>query len=368
MSVKEDINVIMEETFSNNELSEEEKFTQFKMNLDRYEKNRFVENEPILDPSNEQFTVFPIRYPDIWNMYKKQVAAMWKAEEIDMSQDMTDFEMLNDNEQHFLKMILAFFAASDGIVNFNLSERFIRDVSIMEIQIAYAFQTMMENIHGETYSLMLNNIIEDKEEKEYLLNAIETVPAVKMMTDWAFKWIDSPKSFAHRVVAFAIVEGVFFSGAFAAIFWFKKQKNKGKLFMPGLIKANEFIARDEGMHCDFACMIYSHLENKLSEEAMYEIMDDAVSIADNFMTEALPCRLIGMNQESMSEYIRCTADRLLYDLGYGKLYDVSNPFDFMGTIGLMGKSNFFETRPTEYQDAYIMDTGNKSELVIADDF
>jgi len=325
-------------------------------------------NEIMLKEDSRRFTVYPIQYMDIWNMYKKQLACFWKVEEIDFSKDASDFETLDENEKQFLKMILAFFAASDGIVNFNLSTRFTKDVKIMEAQIAYTFQMMIENIHGEAYSLMLDNIIKDPEEQNTLFNAIETVPSVKKMADWAFKWIDSSESFAHRVIAFAIIEGVFFSGAFAAIFWFKKYKNKGDMFLKGITKSNEFIARDEGLHCDFACMLYSHLSNKLPTEEVTNIMKDAVFVSQNFMKEALPYELLGMSSTSMNNYIEYIGDRLLVALNYPKLFNKKNPFKFMETIGLPGKTNFFEMRPTEYQDAHVFNKGSQNYFVLDDDF
>jgi ribonucleotide reductase beta subunit family protein with ferritin-like domain len=559
--------------------------------------------EPILDKKNMKYTAYPIAYDNIWKLYKEQVASFWKAEEIDFSKDYEDFLTLNDDEQYFVEMLFAFFAASDGIVNFNLIERFLNEICNTEILFTYQFQAMMENIHcvsgdtfiltdkgyfqigllenknirvwngcefsevtvrntgksclyrvslsngmhldctpehkwfideennegkkivfsrnlevgniiydyelpiinseddsleekigwfeeiceaigifyyndcelnlnisdsnleligslqfmltilgvnselydsglnineyeiqqlfklgfnprtinlhnhvfkncikrvilishveilegisdtycfnepfrhagifngiltgqSEVYSLMLDNIVKDVKKKEFLFNAIENVESVKMMADWAFKWIESPKSFSFRVIAFAIVEGVFFSGAFAAIFWLKKYKNKnnqskGKPFMDGLIKSNKFIARDEGMHARTACEIYGLLNNKLSNKDVHEIMDEGVKIAENFMIEALPVRLIGMNSESMCNYIEYIADRLLGMLGHNKIYNKKNPFKFMETIGLSDKTNFFETRPTEYQDPHVMNVGNKSDITINDDF
>jgi ribonucleoside-diphosphate reductase subunit M2 len=315
--------------------------------------------EPILNPANQKFTAFPIKYQGIWDLYKAQMACFWKAEEIDFSEDYEDYMTLSADEKHFVEMVLAFFAASDGIVNFNLSERFTREIKITEAQFAYSFQMMIENVHSETYSLMLDNIIKDKTKKEFLFNAIQTVPAVKMMADWAFKWIDSSESFAHRVVAFAIVEGVFFSGQFAAIFWLKKYKNDGgkKSFMNGLVKSNKFISRDEGQHVGFACELYKHIVNKLPAKVINEIMQEAVRIAQNFMTDAIPVKLIGMSNDHMNDYIEYIADRLLGMLGYKKLYNKKNPFEFMKTIGLDDKTNFFESRPHEYQDSHIMNKG-----------
>ena len=332
------------------------------------EKN-YDHEEEILKEENRRFTVYPIKYPDIWDTYKKQLACFWKTEEIDFSTDKDDFEELALKEQDFLKMILAFFAASDGIVNFNLAERFTKDVKVMEAQITYAFQMMMENQHGETYSLMLDNIITDVNEKKKLFNAIETIPAVKKMADWAFKWIQSSKSFAHRCVAFAAIEGIFFSGAFAAIFWFKKFKNKGKMFLKGLVKSNEFIARDEGLHCDFACLLYSKLKYRLSNKEINNIITEAVEISQEFMNDSLPYELLGMNKDKMAEYIEYIGDRLLLALGYSKIYNKSNPFKFMETIGLQGKTNFFEMRPTEYQDAHVFNVdSNKDYYEFGDDF
>jgi len=563
--------------------------------------------EPILDPNTKKFTAFPIQYQNIWKKYKEQMASFWKAEEIDFSNDYNDFMTLNENEQHFIEMILAFFAASDGIVNFNLSERFIKEIQNTEILFTYQFQTMMENVHcvsadtqiltnngyfkivdlldknikvwngkqfsdtivkytgdselyrvelsngmyldctpehkwfiqsngnkdivftnklnlgqsihsyefpimdipdidwiydvpinyskqtklkwlemqfdnedcykydpngitifgennflkntqlmlttlnihsnvydnqlhitnsnvkrlcdmglhfddltesnieneiqqikitniiklegihktycfteplehagifngiltgqSETYSLMLDNIVKDNSRKEYLFNAIKNVESVKMMADWTFKWIESDKSFAHRAVAMAVVEGVFFSGAFAAIFWIKKFKNKhrgdfgrGKPFMDGLIKSNKFIARDEGAHVSTACEIYSLLQNKLSTTEINEIIKEGVSISQRFMTDALPVKLIGMNNQSMCDYLEYIGDRLLVMLGHKKIYNKKNPFKFMETIGLNDKTSFFETRPHEYQDAHVMNVGNKTDVVINDDF
>lgn len=324
--------------------------------------------EPILNPANQKFTAFPIKYQGIWDLYKAQLACFWKAEEIDFSEDYEDYLTLSNDEKHFVELVLAFFAASDGIVNFNLSERFTREIKITEAQFAYSFQMMMENVHSETYSLMLDNIIKDKTKKEFLFNAIQTVPAVKMMADWAFKWIDSSESFAHRVVAFAAVEGVFFSGMFSAIFWLKKYKNDGgkKSFMNGLVKSNKFISRDEGQHVGFACELYKHIVNKLPAKIVNEIMQEAVRIAQNFMTDAIPVKLIGMNSDHMNDYIEYIGDRLLGMLGYKKIYNKKNPFEFMKTIGLDDKTNFFESRPHEYQDSHVMNKGKTISKISMD--
>ncbi len=290
------------------------------------------------------------------------MACFWKAEEIDFSRDYDDYMTLNDNEKHFVEMVLAFFAASDGIINFNLNERFSREVKITEAQFLYQFQMMIENVHNEVYSLMLDNIVKDPKKKDFLFNAIKTIPSVKEMAEWAFKWIDSSESFAHRVVAFAIIEGVFFSGAFAAIFWLKKYKNTGKTFMNGLVKSNKFISRDEGLHVENGCELYRLLEHKLDEKVINSIMREAVEISQNFMIDALPIRLIGMNNELMNDYIEYIGDRLLNMLGYKKIYNKKNPFKFMDTIGLNDKTNFFESRPHEYQDSHVMNKNKGKKL------
>lgn len=324
--------------------------------------------EPLLDPKNERFTVFPIEYPTIWKLYKKQQDANWRAEEIDFTKDYDDFMKLDPNEQWCIKRILAFFAASDGIVNFGIKERFLREIKIMEAQIAYGFQLMMESVHGEVYSLMLENIIRDPLERDQLFNAIQTIDSIKMMSDWAMKWIRSDKSFAHRVIANAAVEGIFFSGAFAIIFWLKKYRSHGKNIMDGLIKSNQLISRDEGLHCDYGCELYSLLVKKLDAETVYELIDEAVSISKMFSTDSIKCELIGMNKQLMSEYIEYVADRLLVQLGYEKKYNQINPFDFMDSISLPHKINFFESRPTEYQLAFNQQNLARRKLVILDDF
>jgi ribonucleotide reductase beta subunit family protein with ferritin-like domain len=319
--------------------------------------------EPILDPKNNRMTVYPIRFPEIWKAYKKQKAAFWTAEEIDFSKDYDDFVKLNDNEQHFIKMVLSFFAASDTIVNINLGERFVQEVQIREAIIAYDFQKMIENIHGETYSLQIDNIIRDEEEKERALNAIKNYPCIKKKADWAYKWIESRDSYAQRLIAFAIVEGVFFSGSFCAIFWLKK-----KNIMPGLCDSNEFIARDEGMHTGFACLLYSMFKEKIDESTVHAMFIEACEIEREFICDSLPCSLLGMNSELMSQYIRFVADTLLVSLGYDKIWNESNPFDFMESISMEGKTNFFESRPTQYQKASVLNTGRDNSFVITDDF
>jgi ribonucleoside-diphosphate reductase subunit M2 len=328
-------------------------------------------DEPILNPMNKKYTTFPIIYNKIWSKYKEQLSCFWKAEEIDFSNDYSDFLTLNEDEQHFITMILAFFASSDGIVNFGIAERFLSEVQITEAIVMYQFQTMMENIHSEVYSLMLDNIVKDTDKRENLFKAIETVPAVKMMADWAFKWIKSAESFAVFLVANACVEGIFFSGAFAAIFWLKKYKNNknrssSKQFMNGLVTSNKFISRDEGLHYESAIDIYNELIHKVSPDRIEEIVKSAVVISQTFMTDALPVKLIGMNSEWMNDYIEYIGDRTLTMFGNKKIYNKQNPFKFMDTIGQTDKSNFFEIRPHEYQDAHVMK--NKDSILIQDDF
>jgi ribonucleotide reductase beta subunit family protein with ferritin-like domain len=326
-----------------------------------------LETEPLLDENNQRLTVFPIVYQDIWDLYKLQLQAFWKAEEIDFSRDYEDFaEKLSNDEQYVIKMILAFFAGSDGLVNLNLRERFLNDIKIMEAQIAYSFQMMMENIHGEVYSLMLDNIIKDQEEKKMLFNACKEIESVKLITDWGHKWINSDKPFRYRLIAFAIIEAVFFSSAFATIFWFKKYRACGTKFLNGLIKSNDFIARDEGMHANFACLLYSHLKTKVTQDEVFEMMDDALVISKNFARDTIKCQLLGLNSNDMENYLEYICDRLLVSLGYIKKYNSKNPFDFMETIGLNKKTNFFEARPTEYQSAYT--TGASYQLKILEDF
>lgn len=327
-----------------------------------------VENEPLLAEENRRFTLYPIRYQHLWDLYKRQLSAFWKAEEIDFSKDWEDFETLSEDERHYIKRVLAFFAASDGIVNFNLSSRFLQEIKVMEAIVCYSYQMTIENIHSEAYSIMLDNLVRDKEEKEMLFNSIKTVESVKMVSDWAMKWIESDLSFAHRVIAFCIVEGVFFSGAFASIFWLKRYKSGGRLFLQGLVKSNEFIARDEGMHVQFGCEIYRLLENKLPVKVVYDMVENGVAVAKIFMSDALPVKLLGMNRESMCQYIEYVTDRLLVDLGYPKRYNSTNPFPFMETIGMVGKTNFFESRPTEYQSAHVLSDKNENRHEIMEDF
>jgi ribonucleoside-diphosphate reductase beta chain len=324
--------------------------------------------EPILSEENRRFTLYPIRHQNLWDLYKKQLSSFWKAEEIDFSKDVEDFETLSEGEKHYIKRVLAFFAASDGIVNFNLSSRFLQEIKVMEAIVCYTYQMTIENIHSESYSIMLDNLVKNKEEREMLFNSIQTVDSVKMISDWTFKWINSDKSFAHRVIAFCVVEGVFFSGAFASIFWLKRYKSNGRLFLQGLVKSNEFIARDEGMHVQFGCEIYRMLNNKLPTSSVYEIIEDGVAVSKIFMCDALPVKLLGMNSESMCQYIEYVADRLLVDIGCPKKYNTQNPFAFMETIGMVGKTNFFESRPTEYQSAHVLSDKNENKHEIMEDF
>lgn len=321
--------------------------------------------EPLLSEENSRLTVYPLKHKPIWEMYKKQQAAFWTVEEVDMSKDYDHFKKFKPEEQHFIKHILAFFAASDAIVNINLLERFTKDVKIPEAQIAYTYQAMMENIHAEMYSLMIETIIKDPTEKESLLNAVETIPCIGKKAAWAIKWIESQDSFAKRLVAFAIVEGIFFSGSFCAIFWIKHvKKNK----MPGLTLSNEFIARDEGMHTDFACLLYSMMNKKLEQEELEGMIREAVEIESEFITESLPCKLIGMNSEMMNQYIQFVADRLCYTLGHTKIYNTKNPFTWIEALSLEGKNNFFEGRTSQYQNANIMNSSSKGAFMISEDF
>lgn len=318
--------------------------------------------EPILKENNQRFVIFPIQHHDIWEHYKNAEANFWTAEEIDLSQDVTDWNTkLTDNEKYFLKHILAFFAASDGIVNENLVENFINEVQYSEAKFFYGFQIMMENIHSETYSLLIDTFVQNVEEKNMLFNAIENFSAIKEKADWALTWIKSP-SFAERLIAFAAVEGIFFSGAFCSIFWLKKRG-----LMPGLSFSNELIARDEGMHCNFAVHLYNnHIVNKLSNNKITEIIVDALNIERKFITESLPVNLIGMNSKLMTQYLEFVADKLLIDLKCKKKYNVKNPFDFMNLISLTGKTNFFEKRVSEYQKSNVTNIDRNANKIVFD--
>lgn len=320
--------------------------------------------EPILESNSNRFVLFPIQHDDIWSFYKRAEASFWTAEEIDLSPDLIDWETkLNDNEKHFIKHILAFFAASDGIVNENLAENFLSEVQYTEAKFFYGFQVAIENIHSETYSLLIDTYIKDTAEKNYLFNAIETLDCVRKKADWALRWIEEG-SFAERLVAFAAVEGIFFSGSFCSIFWLKKRG-----LMPGLSFSNELISRDEGLHCDFACLLYNnHVVNKLPKEQIRQIITDAVEIEKEFILDALPVKLIGMNSDLMSQYIEFVADRLLVELGNEKVYNASNPFDFMDMISIQGKTNFFEKRVAEYQKAGVMSAKEDQGFSLDEDF
>ena len=320
--------------------------------------------EPILVANNNRFVLFPIQHDDIWSFYKKAEASFWTAEEIDLQADLVDWDTkLNDNERHFVKHVLAFFAASDGIVNENLAENFLSEVQYTEAKFFYGFQVAVENIHSETYSLLIDTYIKDKKDKEYLFNAIDTMDCVRIKADWALRWIDEG-SFAERLVAFAAVEGIFFSGSFCSIYWLKKRG-----LMPGLSFSNELISRDEGLHCDFACLLYNnHIVNKLPQETVKKIILDAVAIEKDFILEALPVKLIGMNSDLMSQYIEFVADRLLLELGCEKAFEATNPFDFMEMISIQGKTNFFEKRVGEYQKAGVLNNDADQTFTMDEDF
>jgi ribonucleoside-diphosphate reductase beta chain len=320
------------------------------------------ENEVLLRENKDRFVILPINYPRIWEMYKKHEASFWTAEEIDLSDDQKHWENLNDGERHFISHILAFFAASDGIVNENLAVNFMSEVQVPEARCFYGFQIMMENIHSETYALLIDTYVKDPAEKDRLFHAIDTVPAVHKKAEWALKWINNG-TFAQRLVAFAAVEGIFFSGSFCSIFWLKKRG-----LMPGLTFSNELISRDEGMHCEFACLLYSMLSEKLSKEEATKIITDAVEIEKEFVTDALPVNLIGMNAKLMSQYIEFVADRWLVELGYDRVYNTTNPFDFMEMISLQGKTNFFEKRVGDYQKNGVLNTQESKAFSLDEDF
>jgi ribonucleoside-diphosphate reductase beta chain len=318
--------------------------------------------EPILQENKNRFVIFPIKHHDIWEWYKKMEASFWTAEEIDLSQDLNDWNnKLSDDERYFVKHILAFFAASDGIVNENLAENFVNEVQYAEAKFFYGFQIMMENIHSETYSLLIDTYVKDEAEKDQLFNALEVFPAIKKKADWALKWIESD-SFAERLIAFAAVEGIFFSGAFCSIYWLKKRG-----LMPGLTFSNELISRDEGVHCDFAVHLHNHhLVNKVPKERIREIIVQALDIEREFITESLPVSLIGMNATLMTQYLEFVADRLLVELGCDREYNTNNPFDFMDMISLQGKTNFFEKKVAEYQKAGVMNTDAEAHKITFD--
>ncbi|PWA10245.1 ribonucleotide-diphosphate reductase subunit beta [Flavobacterium laiguense] len=318
--------------------------------------------EPILQENKNRFVIFPIKHHDIWEWYKMMEASFWTAEEIDLSQDLNDWNnKLSDDERYFIKHILAFFAASDGIVNENLAENFVNEVQYAEAKFFYGFQIMMENIHSETYSLLIDTYVKDEAEKADLFNALEVFPAIKKKAEWALKWIESD-SFAERLIAFAAVEGIFFSGAFCSIYWLKKRG-----LMPGLTFSNELISRDEGVHCDFAVHLHNHhLINKVPKERIRSIIVDALNIEREFITESLPVSLIGMNAVLMTQYLEFVADRLLVELGCDREYNVTNPFDFMDMISLQGKTNFFEKKVAEYQKSGVKVTEGDSQKISFD--
>ncbi len=318
--------------------------------------------EPILQENKNRFVIFPIKHHDIWEFYKSMEASFWTAEEIDLSQDLNDWNnKLSDDEKYFIKHILAFFAASDGIVNENLAENFVNEVQYAEAKFFYGFQIMMENIHSETYSLLIDTYVKDEAEKDELFNALEVFPAIKKKADWALKWIESD-SFAERLIAFAAVEGIFFSGAFCSIYWLKKRG-----LMPGLTFSNELISRDEGVHCDFAVHLHNHhLINKVPKARIREIIVNALDIEREFITESLPVSLIGMNAGLMTQYLEFVADRLLVELGCEREYNTANPFDFMDMISLQGKTNFFEKKVAEYQKAGVMNTDAEAQKISFD--
>jgi ribonucleoside-diphosphate reductase beta chain len=321
--------------------------------------------EPLLDEDDKRFVLFPIKDAEIWNMYKKQVDCFWRAEEVDLSKDLSHWAGLNDDERYFISMILAFFAASDGIVMENLAQRFMGDVQLAEARAFYGFQIAMENIHSQMYSILIDTYIKKTEEKDKLFNAIQNFPCIKKKADWAMKWIgDKRSSFHTRLIAFACVEGIFFSGAFCSIYWIKKRG-----LMPGLTFSNELISRDEGLHCDFACMLYAdHIKYKLPKEQVIKIITDAVVIEKEFVSDAIPVRLIGMNADLMCQYIEFVADRLLVSLNCEKYYNTSNPFDFMEMISLQGKTNFFEKRVAEYQKSGVMSDKESMGFSLDEDF
>ena len=332
------------------------------MNFNADTQLKYNENEILLKKNDSRFVLFPIKYNDIYEEYKKAESAFWTSNEIDLSKDLNDWEKLNETEQNFIKNIIGFFADSDGIIMENLAVRFLKDIEIPEVRAFYSYQIFNENVHGETYSLLIDTYIKDNQEKLKIFNSIENIPCVLKKAKWAYKWIENKEvNFATRLVAFAIVEGVFFSGSFCAIYWLKKRG-----LMPGLTFSNELISKDEGMHCHFACLLYSYIQNKLKPEIIYEIIKEAVEIEKEFITESIPCAMIGMNADLMKQYIEFVSDRLLVQLGYEKIWNSTNPFDFMELISLRPKSNFFEIRVGEYAKANISE--NNENFDISNDF
>lgn len=329
-----------------------------KHRVHRHELKQLEAEEPLLKENKRRYVMFPIKYHEIWNFYKKAEASFWTAEEVDLSKDLDDWNnKLTDNERYFISRVLAFFAASDGIVNENLVENFSAEVQLPEAKSFYGFQIMMENIHSEMYSLLIETYVKDPQEADFLFNAIENIPCITKKADWAIKWIqDKDALYAERLVAFAAIEGIFFSGSFASIFWLKKRG-----LMPGLTFSNELICRDEGLHTDFACLLFSHLQNRPSPEIVEKIIVEAVEIEKEYFTDALPVSLLGMNSNLMCQYVEYVADRLLFALGNKKVYNVTNPFDFMENISLAGKTNFFEKRVSDYQKAGVMSKAEDRE-------
>ena len=320
--------------------------------------SKMADSEELLQQEENRLTIFPIKYPKIWDMYNKAVSTFWVPEEIDFSRDMDHWNVMTENEQYFIKHILAFFSSSDTIVNMNIGERFINEVKVLEAKFFYAFQESIENIHSHTYSLLIDTYIKDNEEKDKIFNAIMHIPCIKQKADWCFKWInDQEASFAQRLIAFSIVEGVFFSGAFCSIFWLKE---KGK--MPGLTFSNELISRDEALHVEFAVLLYSMIQNKLPEETVHGMFEDAIEVEKNFIIDSIPCAMLGMNSDLMTEYIQFVADRLLLQLGYVKRWHAKNPFPFMDRSNLECRTNFFESRVAEYAKANVGGNTSHSEL------
>ena len=318
----------------------------------------YDKNEILLEKSSNRFVLFPIKYNDIYEEYKKAESSFWTSNEIDLGKDLNDWEKLNENEKYFIKNVIGFFAGSDGIIMENLAQRFLNDIEIPEVRAFYSYQIFNENVHGETYSLLIDTYIKDESEKIKIFNSIENIPCVAKKASWAYKWIENKKvNFATRLLAFAIVEGVFFSGSFCAIYWLKKRG-----LMPGLTFSNELISKDEGQHCHFACLLYSYIKNKLKEEIVQEIIKEAVEIEKEFITESIPCALIGMNANLMKQYIEFVSDRLLVQLGYSKIWNSSNPFDFMEMISLRPKANFFELRVGEYAKSNISENNDNFEI------
>jgi len=321
-----------------------------------------MEYEPLFDEKNRRFNLLPIKYNEIWNLYKQQQASFWRVEEIDFSKDYQDFLTLNEDEQRVLKMVLAFFSGLDGLVNFNIQQNLINDFVPIEIQMCYSVQCLMENIHNETYALMLTTLVKDNDELNILFSSLDSIPSINKMKEYGMKYINNKEIETYeRVVAFAAIEGVMFSGAFAVIFWLKSILKGGRGFMLGLVKANEFIARDEGLHVEFACLLYKELKNK-KENKTKQIIADAVEIAINFMKDAIKSKLIGLSNESMEDYLKYVGDRLMSSLGCSKIYHKTNPYNFMNTIGMVQKTNFHDSRPTEYQKADLSNADNLTEL------